>query len=414
MAPCIRSAAGTAVDGPGGAPNNAHMSNRVFDQIVIGAGGMGSAAIYELSRRGQRVLGLEQFAVPHELGSSAGATRIFRFAYFEHPSYVPLMRLSFARWQALERDFGERLVTVTGGLDIGLPEGRVIRGAKAACKEHALPHEVLRAAEVARRHPAWRLPPEFEAVYQSEAGFLPADRAILAHVALARRLGAEVRENEPVRGWRAVGDRVEVETEQGRYEAGALVVAAGAWSGRMLGQYGFESLAVPERQVVGWFETGGAHFAPGAFPVFILDCPENGGYYGFPERAAGEGFKLGRFHHREEKVDPDTIDRRILPEDEAVLRWIGRYLSAAMGAAMGFKTCMFVNSPDEHFIVDLLPGHGNVAVAAGFSGHGYKFCSGIGEVLADLAMHGTTRHDTALFSLARLRPVPSPRLRGEG
>jgi len=379
------------------------MGKQVFDQIVIGAGGMGSAAIYELARRGQRVLGLEQFGVPHELGSSAGATRIFRFAYFEHPSYVPLMRHSFARWRALEHDFGERLLTVTGGLDIGLPEGRVVRGAKEACREHGLTHEVLRSPEVARRHPAWRLPPELEAVYQPEAGFLPADRAILAHVTLARRLGAQVRENEPVRRWTAVRDRVQVETERSRYEAGALVVAAGAWSGRVLGEYGFQRLAVPERQVVGWFETGGGRFAPEAFPVFILDCPENGVYYGFPERGPGEGFKVGRFHHRRETVDPDAVDRRILPEDEAVLRWIGRYLAAPMGAPVGFKTCMFVNSPDEHFIVDLLPGHGNVAVAAGFSGHGYKFCSGIGEILADLAMHGATPHDTALFSLERAR-----------
>jgi sarcosine oxidase len=381
------------------------MANQVFDQIVIGAGGMGSAAIYELARRGQRVLGLEQFSVPHELGSSAGATRIFRFAYFEHPSYVPLMRLSYARWQGLERDYGERLLTVTGGLDIGLPQGRVVRGAKAACQEHGLAHEVLDAREVARRHPAWRLPPEFQAVYQPEAGFLPADRAILAHVTLARRLGAEVHENEPVRVWKAAGDRVEVETERGRYEAGALVVAAGAWSGRILGRYGFQGLAVPERQAVGWFDTGGASFGPQTFPVFILDCPERGAYYGFPESAAGEGFKVGRFHHRAETVDPYTIDRRILPDDEAVLRWVGRYLSQPMGAAVSFKTCMFVNSPDEHFIIDLLPGHRNVAVAAGFSGHGFKFCSGIGEILADLAMHGASRHDTGLFSLSRLAPA---------
>jgi sarcosine oxidase len=377
------------------------MAKPTYDQIVIGAGGMGSAAIYELARRGQRVLGLERFTVPHELGSSAGATRIFRFAYFEHPSYVPLMRLSFARWQALERDIDERLLTVTGGLDIGLPDGRVVRGAKAACQAHGLPHEVLRALEVARRHPAWRLPAEFEAVYQPDAGFLPADRAILAHVTLARRLGAEVHESEPVRAWRAMGDRVEVETERGRYEAGALVVAAGAWTGRLLGEHGFQPLAVPERQVVGWFESGAGWLAPADFPVFILDCPEKGTYYGFPERAAGEGFKVGRFHHRGETVDPDAIDRRILPEDKAVLTWIGRYLSVPMGAPVGFKTCMFVNSPDEHFIVDLLPGHRNVAVAAGFSGHGYKFCSGIGEILADLAMHGATPYDTQLFRVER-------------
>jgi sarcosine oxidase len=377
------------------------MDTRVFDQIVIGAGGMGSAAIYELARRGQRVLGLEQHTIPHELGSSAGGTRIFRFAYFEHPSYVPLMRLSFGRWQALERDFGERLITVTGGLDIGLPAGRVVSGARAACRAHGLTHEILSAGEVERRHPAWRLPSDFAAVYQPEAGFLPADRAILAHVTLARRLGADVRESEAVRTWRAVGDRVEVETEQGRYEAGALIVAAGAWSGKVLAGYGFGTLAVPERQVVGWFNTSGAAFAPERFPVFILDCPANGAFYGFPERMAGEGFKVGRFHHRLEAADPDALDRRITPDDEAVLRGVGRYLSEPMGTAVGAKACMFVNSPDEHFILDRLPDHPNVVVAAGFSGHGYKFCSGIGEILADLAMHGASPHDTALFSLAR-------------
>jgi sarcosine oxidase len=381
------------------------MGTQVFDQIVIGAGGMGSAAIYALSQRGQRVLGLEQHTIPHELGSSAGGTRVFRFAYFEHPSYVPLMRLAYARWLALQRDFGERLVRVTGGLDIGRPEGRVVSGALSACTEHGLEHEVLSPDEVSRRHPAWRLPADHAAVYQPEAGFLQADRAIVAHVELARKLGAEVHESEPVRTWRAVGDRVEVETDRGRYEAGALVVAAGAWSGRMLKEYGLERLAVPERQVVTWFEVDRHAFAPERFPVFILDYPE-GVFYGFPERAPGEGFKVGKFHHRLEAVDPDAIDRRIVAEDEAVLRLIEPYLAVPLGKPVSAKTCMFVNSPDEHFILDRLPEHANVVVAAGFSGHGYKFCSGIGEVLADLAMRGATPHDVGLFSLGRtaLRP----------
>jgi sarcosine oxidase len=375
------------------------MRAHIFDHIVIGAGGMGSAAIYELARRGRRVLGLEQFGIPHELGSSAGGTRIFRFAYFEHPSYVPLMRLSLARWRALEREFGERLITVTGGLDIGLPTGRVVSGAKEACATHGLTHEVLRPSEVSRRHPAWRLPPEFEAVWQPEAGFLPADRAILAHVTLARKLGADVRENEPVVAWKATGDRVEVTTAAGRYEAGSLILAAGAWTSRLLGR--LEDLAIPQRQVVAWFRPADRQFAPEAFPVFILDCPERGNFYGIPERIAGEGFKVGKFRHREENVDPDAIDRRMAPADQEVLTWIGRYLSTPMGSPVGFKTCMFVNSPDGQFIVDVLPEHRNVAIAAGFSGHGYKFCSGIGEILADLSMHGTTAHDTHLFSLAR-------------
>jgi sarcosine oxidase len=381
-------------------PENAWMGGQVFDHIVIGAGGMGSAAIYELARRGRRVLGLEQFGIPHELGSSAGSTRIFRFAYYEHPSYVPLMRLALDRWHVLEREFGEKLITVTGGLDIGMPSGRVVTGSKAACGEHQLKHEVMTAAEVEKRYPAWHLPSGFEAVYQPDAGFLPADRAILAHAMVALRLGADIRENEPVRRWKASAGRVEVETNKGRYEAGSLVIAAGAWSGKLLAH--LRPLAVPQRQVVGWFETPGPEYAPDKFPVFILDCPERGNFYGFPEQAS-EGFKIGKFRHRQEDVDPDEIDRTITREDEDVLRLASRYFARPMGAPVSFKTCMFVNSPDEHFILDTLPEHPNTVVAAGFSGHGFKFCAGIGEILADFAMYGKTPHDTRLFRMDRFR-----------
>jgi len=381
------------------------MCKRVFDCIVIGVGGMGAAAVYALARRGRRVLGLEQFAIPHELGSSAGSTRIYRFAYFEDPSYVPLMRLSLARWQALERDFGEPLLTTTGGLDIGLSSGRVIQGAKQACLTHRLAHEILPSSEVGRRFPAWRLPPEFEAVYQPEAGFLRAERAIVAHVSLARRLGAEVRENEAVRAWKAIGNRVEVETDRGRYEAGSAVLAAGAWTARLLEDFKF--LAIPERQVVGWFSMPGPQFAPHAFPVFILECPQMGIFYGFPRQV--EGFKIGKFHHRRERVDPDTIDRRIEEADATTLIDFGRYLASGMGPPLAFKTCMFVNSPDEHFIIDVLPGQHNVAVAAGFSGHGYKFCTAVGEILADLALGGVSPHDTHLFRLSRPALAAAPR-----
>jgi sarcosine oxidase len=373
------------------------MPKQVFDTIVIGVGGMGSAAIYELARRGRRVLGLEQFTIPHELGSSAGSTRIFRFAYFEDPGYVPLMRRSFARWQALERDFGETFVTVTGGLDIGLPSSRVITGAKDACRLHGLAHDVLDARATAARFPAWQLPPGFEAVFQPEAGFLLADRAILAHATLARKLGAEVHEEEPVRAWKASSDRVEVETDRARYEAGSLIIAAGAWAARLVPS--LAQSAVPERQVVGWFKTSGPRFAVGAFPVFILHDPSGRIYYGFPDH--GEGLKLGKFRHRFEVTDPDQVARTIAPEDERELRGLAPFIAGGIGAPAAFKTCMFVNAPDEHFIIDVLPEQENVVIAAGFSGHGYKFCSGVGEILADLATSGRTHHDIALFRLSR-------------
>jgi sarcosine oxidase len=209
-------------------------------------------------------------------------------------------------------------------------------------------------------------------------------------------LGAHVHENESVRSWKATDSRVEVVTCRGRYEAGSLVLAAGAWTGKLIQT--LESLAIPERQVVGWFKAD-AQFA-GKFPVFILDCPENGNFYGIPELVQ-ERFKVGKFHHRQQTVDPDTIDRHIVSEDVAVLSALERYLASPIGEPIDCKTCMFVNSPDEHFIVDVLSEHTNVAVAAGFSGHGYKFCAAIGEILADLAMRGRTPHDTHLFRLSR-------------
>ena len=199
-------------------------------------------------------------------------------------------------------------MTTTGGLDLGPTSGRVVSGAKLACQAHGLTHEVLRANELNRRFPAWRLPSEFEAVLQPEAGFLLADRAILAHATVARRLGAEVNENEAVKRWKVIGDRVEVETERARYEAGSLILTAGAWTGKLLGP--LKTLAVPERQVVGWFRSNGQPFQCHNFPVFILDCPENGNFYGIPEQAE-EGFKIGKFHHRHQAVDADSIDRRI-------------------------------------------------------------------------------------------------------
>ena len=272
-------------------------------------------------RRGQRVLGLEQFTIPHELGSSAGATRIFRFAYFEHPSYVPLMRLSFARWQALERDFGERLLTVTGGLDIGLPDGRVVSGAKAACRAHGLTHEVLRASEVARRYPAWRLPSEFEAVLPAR-GRLP-----------ARRPGDRgARDAGPPAGRRRARERARARLEGGRRPrrggdgAGPLRGRrARRGGGRVVGQGarlrlpGPRGARAPGRRLVQ--DGAGTRSRPRRFPCSSSTARRAGNFYGLPERAAGEGFKVGRFHHRGETVDPDTIDRRIAPEDEAVLTW---------------------------------------------------------------------------------------------
>lgn len=374
-----------------------------YDVIVLGLGGMGSATLYHLARRGLRVLGLERFDIPHTLGSSHGHTRIIRLAYYEDPAYVPLLRRSYELWRALERGHDGRLLHITGSLDASGERDDVFAGSLRSCELHGLAHEVLTGAEIARRFPGYRLPASHVAVLQPEGGFLEPERCVVAHVMGAQAAGAEAHGRERVLGWEATGGRgdagVRVTTERGTYDADRLVVCGGAWAGSLVPA--LFTLAIPERQVLGWFQpSDAALFAPERFPVFNLLVDE-GRYYGFPVHGV-PGFKIGRYHHRGEAVDPDTIDRGVHPEDEAVLRaCTARYFPAGDGPVMSFATCMFTNSPDEHFILDTLPGAPQVAIAAGFSGHGFKFCSVIGEIMADLATRGETSHEIAMFRLAR-------------
>ena len=371
----------------------------VYDVIVVGVGGMGSAAAYQLASRGLRVLALEQFALGHEFGSSHGRTRIIRLAYFEHPSYVPLLRRSFELWRELEQGLSEPLLHVTGGLDVGREGSDVFEGSLRSCREHALAHDVLDARSLAARYPGWRPATNARAVYQPDAGFLTPERCITAYTARAAALGATIRTNTRVYGYHATSAGVRVETNSGTYEAGQLVLTAGSWMGALASS--LRAILTPERQVLGWFEI--AHrsaFAPADFPVFVLDA-EEGRYYGFPEYGA-PGFKIGKYHHRFEVVDPDTMDRACHPEDEAALRdAVARYFPMANGALLSSRACLFTNTPDEHFIIDRDPGAPNVLLVSPCSGHGFKFCSVIGEICADLVMHDRTAHDISLFRLAR-------------
>jgi len=370
-----------------------------YDAIVVGVGGMGSAAVYHLARRGVRVLGLEQFDIPHDRGSSHGVTRIIRLAYFEDPAYVPLLRRAYALWHDLQHRWGEPLLYITGAIDAGLPGSVTVEGSLRSCAVHHLPHEVLDAAALARRCPGYRLAPEMVAVYQPDGGFVLSERAIVAHVMLAQAMGAEVHARERVLGWEPDGSQVVVRTDRAVYRARRLVVTAGPWAGRLVPR--LAALAVPERQVLLWAQPRRPDlFRLGAFPVFNLEAPE-GRFYGFPIFGT-PGVKIGKYHHRHEAVDPDAVSREVTPEDEAVVReGLRRYFPEADGPTMAMKTCLFTNSPDEHFIVDRLPEAPQVWVAAGFSGHGYKFCSVMGEILADLALDGASAFDLRLFRATR-------------
>lgn len=369
------------------------------DVIVIGVGGMGSAACFHLAARGLRVLGIERFDLAHDLGSSHGLTRIIRLAYFEHPSYVPLLRRSFELWRQLETAGQEQILHVTGSIDAGPENGDIFQGSRQSCLEHGLPHEVLDGAAFMRRFPGWRVPSGTKAVFQPDGGFLIPERCIALHAGLARARGAEIRTGERVLEVSPSRKGVAVRTDQGTYEAGQAVLTAGPW---------IQGLAAPlapwlrtERQMVGWFSVRDPRqFSPDTFPVFNFEC-EFGRFYGFPEHGTA-GFKIGKYHHRNELVDPDQVDRRCHREDEEALREaVTAYFPSADGPLLQAKACLFTNTPDEHFIVDRHPDAPQILIVSACSGHGFKFASVIGEVVADLIDRGETRHDVSMFRLER-------------
>jgi sarcosine oxidase len=367
-----------------------------YDVVVVGVGGMGSAAVYHLARRGKRVLGLERFDIPHELGSSHGLTRIIRLAYFEDPSYVPLLRRAYELWRELEAEAGEQLLYTTGILEAG---ERIYDGALRSCHEHDLPYEELDGREVARRFPAYRLPDELQVLFQPDGGFVLPERSVVAHVQGALARGAVVRARERVLGWEASSGGVLVETERGEVEAEQLVLCAGAWSQDLARLP--PGMVVAQRQVLAWLQPSRPElFGRDRFPVFNLRF-EQGHFYGFPTFGI-PGVKLGRYYHLEEKGDPDALPRDASGRDETMLRWFAEhYLPEGAGPTLALKTCLFELSPDEHFLIDRHPAVDAAVVAAGFSGHGFKFCPVVGEIVADLVIDGSTRHDIGLFRLNR-------------
>jgi len=372
---------------------------------------MGSSALYHLAKRGQRVLGLEQFNLGHDFGSSHGATRIIRLAYAEGEAYVPLLRRAYELWRELEYVANERLLFITGGIDAGPRDGDLFQGSLRSCKVHNLPHEVLTSGDLRKRFPAFRFPRTLTAVHQPDAGFVLSERSIVTHVTAAQALGAEIHAREKVRKWEASRGQVVVHTDADTYRAKKLVIAAGPWASKLVEQLRRKKLADPERQVLIWTQPRRPElFRLGAFPVFYMEDLEGDGparYYGLPIWGS-PGFKFGRYHHLGQRVDPNTMDRECGPKDEAVLRSaIRKYFPDGDGHTMAMKTCLFSNSPDENFVIDLHPDYPQVSIAAGFSGHGFKFASVVGEIMADLAMGGRSSRftDLSLFSIGRPRDV---------
>jgi sarcosine oxidase len=374
------------------------------DVIVAGLGGMGSATAYQLAGRDIRVLGLERFSPAHDQGSSHGRSRIIRQAYFEGAEYVPLLLRAYELWERLEGETGQELVTLTGGLMIGREDGDLVSGSVKSADEHDLPYEMLDAQEIRRRFPAYAPDPETVALYEERAGFVRPEETVQAHLDRASSLGADLRFGEPVLSWEATEGGVRVETPEGSYEAGRLVISPGAWAPQLLADLGLP-LDV-ERQVMYWFEpTNGLEgFLPDRFPVFIWEPDDGNMFYGFPAQDDDRGVKAAFFRAGGVPTDPETIDREVSEEEADFLRsYLAEYVPELAGRCLDAKACMYTNTPDEHFVISPHPEHPQVVIACGFSGHGYKFCSVVGEILADLATEGTTDHPIDLFSPTRLK-----------
>jgi sarcosine oxidase len=372
-----------------------------FDVVVVGLGAMGSAALHHVARRGKRVLGVERYAPGHDRGSSHGETRIIRLGYFEHPSYVPLLRRAYKLWRELEEAAGRALLHVTGIAEIGPPNSALIKGTLACAQMHDLRHEVLAAPELMRRFPAFKVPPDYTGVLQPDGGILQAEACVAAQLALATKAGAEIHSGETVAAVESRADHVRVVTDRGNIDAGAAIIAAGPWVRSLLPELAARLRVT--REVMGWFETTDARlFSPSRLPVFIIES-RHGMHYGIPPRETVHlGIKVAKHHHRGETVDPDGYDRTVSAEDEALIRAaLADYLPAANGRLLAAKTCLYTMTPDGHFLIDRLPDAPNIIVASPCSGHGFKFAPVIGEILADLAIRGASAHDIARFSLGR-------------
>ena len=372
-----------------------------YDVVIAGLGGMGSAAAAALARRGRRVLGLERHWPAHDRGSSHGASRVIRQAYFEDPSYVPLLLEAYSLWRRLERDSGSALLTETGGLMIGPAASRTVAGALGSAERWNLPHELLEASDVARRWPTMTPASGDVALFEPRAGFVRPEATVAAQLKLAVLHGADLRFGTTIESWRPAGDGVLVDTTSGTLEADRLVVCAGPWASDLLGD-----LALPlvvERHLQVWLRpTGGrAAFDSARHPIYVWEDELGEQVYGFPALPGEDGVKAA-FFRRGTPADPDALDRDVRSgEVEGLAAFLAQRIPALSGPAVDARACMYTTTPDMHFFVGLHPAHPRVAIAAGFSGHGFKFVPVIGEIMADLADHGRTDRPIGLFDVTR-------------
>ena len=372
-----------------------------YDVIVIGLGGMGSAAAYHLAARGQRVLGLEKFTPAHDKGSSHGGSRIIRQSYFEDPAYVPLLLRAYELWDELARDSGRDVYRMTGGLFIGPPDCLTVAGSLRASRQWDLPHDLLDEDEIRQRFPNFTPQPGDIALFEAKAGFARPELTVQAHLGLAEKVGATLRFGEEVIEWSETARGVTVRTAAGTYTAGQVVICPGAWAPQLLADFGIPITV--ERQVLYWLDPVGGVEPFVDHPIFIDEDASGMQIYGFPAIDGPHGGVKVAFFRKGIECTPDTIDRTVHDREICEMRdRAAQLLPALDGPCIHSATCMYSNTPDQHFVIARHPDTENVTVACGFSGHGFKFVPVVGEILADLATTGATTHPISLFDPRRL------------
>jgi sarcosine oxidase len=378
-----------------------------FDVIVIGVGSMGSSACYQLAGRGCKVLGLEQFNIAHEFGAHAGQSRIIRKAYFENSDYVPLLERAYTNWEALEAETGTQIYFKTGLVYFGPADNLLVKGVKQSALLYNVVLENVDHSSAKKRFPAFHIPSDFEILFEPEAGFVTPENAIRLFAKQATGKGAEIYAHEKVIQWKQDGNGVVVTTERNVYSCKKLIITAGPWAGKMIPTLA-NKLKIT-RQFVAWINPKKWNdFELGNFPCWLMtDESTSGCYYGFPilnEAKFGppRGLKLAH-HYPAHETDPDNVDRQIKEEDREDLNYVlDKYLPGCFESLLSYKICLYANSPDEDFIIDKLPGfEDHVVIACGFSGHGFKFASVVGKILADLALDGETKLPIGFLSATR-------------
>jgi N-methyl-L-tryptophan oxidase len=376
-----------------------------YDVIIVGAGSMGMAAGYYLTLEGKSVLLLDSFNPPHDRGAHHGDTRIIRHAYGEGTSYVPLALRAQKLWFDLERESGRKLFYQTGVLNVGTRDSTFIQQVISSSEAYSLPLQTLDSSNIHTEWPGISLPEGYVGCFESDSGVLKSEECISAYRELLEHHQVTILTNTSVQELSIDSAGVTVQTAEQSYKGRALIVTAGAWSSKLLPLMNIHPPLVTKRKTFAWFEADDFLFGEERFPAFTFET-SLGHYYGFPSMG-GAGLKVGR-HDGGLWINPDEAipEFGVQQEDEEDLRmFLSRFMPLANTELRMGKTCTYTLTPDENFIIDTHPAYPHIAFAAGFSGHGFKFSSVVGEILSQLITTGRSEYDISLFSMNRFKNV---------